>query len=259
MNSAAKGAPTTEEVLPSSLHQELKLAFGLILVSLLWGATTPFIRLAAKGGTEGSIAENEDKTRSRSRERNGSAAKGSRRTRSGKKALALSSKGGGATGSSSRTRPVPSNNSRSRTRTPAAKTNRLLASRSSSSGEQPVRTDTAHGSVEELGRAHQKIGATQKRRSSHHLTWRRLSQILLNARFYLPYLLNQVGSVCYYFLLGEFDVKIMVPAANGLALAVTGITEFVLQHRCPGWREVAGILSILLGFSLCVASTAGES
>eukprot|EP00397_Hematodinium_sp_SG-2012_P051932 GEMP01061139.1.p2 GENE.GEMP01061139.1~~GEMP01061139.1.p2 ORF type:complete len:139 (+),score=26.62 GEMP01061139.1:135-551(+) len=85
--------------------------------------------------------------------------------------------------------------------------------------------------------------------------WLHIKGILLNWRFVVPFLFNQCGSVVYYLLLGDLDLAICVPGANGVAFAVTGLTELLLfgMHRGAHMLPVLfGSLLIIAGFAICL-------
>lgn len=74
-------------------------------------------------------------------------------------------------------------------------------------------------------------------------------------RVWLPYLLNQSGSILYYKLLATSDLSLSVPVCNALALVFSSATSFLLGERVD--RPVAAIfgsLLVTLGVALCMAS-----
>lgn len=74
-------------------------------------------------------------------------------------------------------------------------------------------------------------------------------------RVWLPYLLNQSGSILYYKLLATSDLSLSVPVCNALALVFSSATSFLLGERVD--RPVAamfGSLLVTLGVAICMAS-----
>mmetsp|Transcript_21723 Transcript_21723/g.62290 ORF Transcript_21723/g.62290 Transcript_21723/m.62290 type:complete len:165 (-) Transcript_21723:1047-1541(-) len=72
---------------------------------------------------------------------------------------------------------------------------------------------------------------------------------------WLPYLLNQSGSILYYKLLATSDLSLSVPVCNALALVFSSATSFILGERVD--RPVAalfGALLVTLGVAICMAS-----
>ena len=72
---------------------------------------------------------------------------------------------------------------------------------------------------------------------------------------WLPYLLNQSGSILYYKLLATSDLSLSVPVCNALALVFSSATSFILGERVD--RPVAalfGALLVTLGVAICMVS-----
>jgi len=83
--------------------------------------------------------------------------------------------------------------------------------------------------------------------------WVHIKSIFLSWRFVVPFLLNQCGSIVYYVLLGDLDLSICVPGANGVAFAVTGLSEYLLgMHQGPLLPILLGSVLIISGFALCI-------
>nr|CEL65536.1 TPA: hypothetical protein BN1204_013785 [Neospora caninum Liverpool] len=80
-----------------------------------------------------------------------------------------------------------------------------------------------------------------------------LVRLLIQWRVLVPYLLNQCGSFCYYFLLGEYDLSITAPLANTLAFFFTFLTEAIMNKALPSAQEILGCTLILFGFAICVS------
>lgn len=96
-----------------------------------------------------------------------------------------------------------------------------------------------------------------------------VSHLFTQVGFYAPFLINQLGSVVFYLLLGTYDVSIAVPVVNGLTLAFTALTEALLRRRevssteasCVslGYADGVGIAFILTGVYLCQKAEIADS
>nr|XP_045006608.1 transmembrane protein 234 isoform X1 [Jaculus jaculus] len=117
-------------------------------------------------------------------------------------------------------------------------------------------------------------GGTQpllKRASSglqqvHERTWARqllqeMKTLFLNVEYLMPFLLNQCGSLLYYFTLASTDLTLAVPICNSLAIIFTLIVGKVLGEDIGGKRKsgcypaVAGVLLTMTGITLCITSS----
>lgn len=235
---------------PNGEDGRLRLVFGLALVALLWGGTTPFIRIAAQdvgspvmaergAALEDPVSEEEE---------------GQKRDALGRDGVA----GSAAKMNASRKKSARSSGSRARataTRTTSAR-DRMTTASAPTRTRMKHRTRRGASSGSSARSSPPRAASSTSNFFSTLLSLRHIVRILVSVRFYLPYGLNQLGSLVYYLLLGEFDVALMVPAANGLALAVTGVTELLVCHkRLPNSFELLGIACILLGVGLCVEAT----
>lgn len=82
-----------------------------------------------------------------------------------------------------------------------------------------------------------------------------LVKFFLNWRFWVPYAINQSGSLLYNYLLGTSDISLASPICNSLTFVVTGITAKLLGERQPvNWKTVSGAALIVGGVALCVAA-----
>lgn len=76
---------------------------------------------------------------------------------------------------------------------------------------------------------------------------------------WLPYLLNQSGSIIYYFLLATSDLTTAVPACNGLALVFSSLTSYFLGERLnKPIQGLIGALLVTLGVAICMISSMEE-
>lgn len=82
---------------------------------------------------------------------------------------------------------------------------------------------------------------------------------LAKIRVWLPYLVNQLGSLLYYKQLASSNLTLSVPICNAAAMVFSCITSFILGERVnqPG-RAALGVILVLLGVQICMYSS-GES
>jgi hypothetical protein len=75
-------------------------------------------------------------------------------------------------------------------------------------------------------------------------------------RVWIPYVLNQSGSVVYYFLLAHSDLTSSVPIANALALVFSIWTSYLLGERVN--RPIIAALGsglVMAGTVTCMMAT----
>ena len=81
----------------------------------------------------------------------------------------------------------------------------------------------------------------------------------LNLKVWLPYVLNQSGSLAFYVLLAKSDISTAVPICNAMALLFSFVTSWFLGepiHNLP--RTALGAGLILVGVTICVSSQEQE-
>ncbi|KAM8737546.1 transmembrane protein 234 isoform 3-T3 [Acanthopagrus schlegelii] len=93
----------------------------------------------------------------------------------------------------------------------------------------------------------------------------RVSQILaelkflfLNLKYLVPFLLNQSGSLVYYYTLSTTDLSLAVPVANSLTFLCTVLTGKALGEEFGGKQAVAGMFLTMAGITLCVISSVDD-
>ncbi|KAL2098939.1 hypothetical protein ACEWY4_005419 [Coilia grayii] len=82
--------------------------------------------------------------------------------------------------------------------------------------------------------------------------------LFLNFKYLIPFLLNQGGSVVYYFTLASTELSLAVPVVNSLTFLITLLTGRLLGEDFGGKRAVFGMLLTMLGVSLCIFSSVSE-
>mmetsp|Transcript_174 Transcript_174/g.216 ORF Transcript_174/g.216 Transcript_174/m.216 type:complete len:129 (+) Transcript_174:245-631(+) len=87
-------------------------------------------------------------------------------------------------------------------------------------------------------------------RKSHFAT---LHQLFVNPMIFLPFLINQSGSLVYYLLLSLEPISKAAPICNGLTFISTAITGYVFlkeEIKSPLLLIIGSIL-VLCGIYLC--------
>jgi len=78
---------------------------------------------------------------------------------------------------------------------------------------------------------------------------------LTTPAFIVPQLLNFSGSALFARALGQSDLSVAVPLANGVSLAANAVVDHFLGEGIPLWPGIPGILLITLGVALCAGKT----
>ena len=84
-------------------------------------------------------------------------------------------------------------------------------------------------------------------------------RVLADWRFTVPFLLNQSGSLLYYYLLGslEAELSLAVPACNSSTFVFTALSSWALGEQLGNsvrWLG-AGVVLILAGVFVCCTAT----
>ena len=81
-------------------------------------------------------------------------------------------------------------------------------------------------------------------------------QVFRNMQLYVPFLLNQAGSVVFYFLLANSNISMAVPICNAFALVFSFLTSaFVTGEPIEKPIQIiVGASLILVGVTICVSS-----
>lgn len=76
---------------------------------------------------------------------------------------------------------------------------------------------------------------------------------LANIKIWLPYAINQAGSLLYYKLLVSSRLTISVPICNATAMVFSCITSMLLGERVDRpLRAGIGVVCIMLGSAICM-------
>ncbi|XP_016325398.1 transmembrane protein 234-like isoform X2 [Sinocyclocheilus anshuiensis] len=82
--------------------------------------------------------------------------------------------------------------------------------------------------------------------------------LFLNIKYLVPFLLNQSGSLVFYFTLASTDLSLAVPMVNSLTFLFTLLMGKLLGEEFGGKRAVLGMLLIMSGVTVCVLSSVSE-
>lgn len=83
---------------------------------------------------------------------------------------------------------------------------------------------------------------------------REMISLLSNLGIIIPYLCNQLGSVCYYYLLSKSELSLVQPLANTFSFIFTYLTEIVLFKKKVSLKSSIGLLLVGVGTFLCLHS-----
>lgn len=90
-------------------------------------------------------------------------------------------------------------------------------------------------------------------------TGSRLKNVLLEIQlvgsrlgYWIPFLLNQLGSVLYVYTLQSASISASVPIANSLSFAFTAVVGFLLGEKIPGKNVIIGTALVTLGTSMII-------
>jgi len=71
--------------------------------------------------------------------------------------------------------------------------------------------------------------------------------------YLVPFLINQCGSLLFYFTLKYSEISLAVPIANGISFVSTSIVGTLIGEEEPTFRTMAGILFLLFGIICLIA------
>ena len=83
-------------------------------------------------------------------------------------------------------------------------------------------------------------------------SWTQQLRKFRHVRVWLPYAVNQSGSVLFYLALSQTEMSLAVPVANALALVFSVITTFVIgEPLYQPWKTILGSALVVGGVALC--------
>ena len=81
----------------------------------------------------------------------------------------------------------------------------------------------------------------------------------LSVGVWLPYLLNQAGSLLFYYTLARSDLSLAVPICNALGLVFSIVTSYLIGERIEQpLATLVGSGLIMAGVTLCLVSRADD-
>ena len=76
----------------------------------------------------------------------------------------------------------------------------------------------------------------------------------LSLRALIPFLINQSGSLLFYYAIGNSDISIAVPVCNSIAFLFTAVVSSMIgEESIPLPRAILGIAFVVLGTYLCIS------
>lgn len=74
--------------------------------------------------------------------------------------------------------------------------------------------------------------------------------LVLNWRYTVPFLINQAGSLLYFWTLSTANLSVAVPLTNSLTLVIATLVGKVLGEKTGGPSLYIGIILILTGVTI---------
>ena len=76
---------------------------------------------------------------------------------------------------------------------------------------------------------------------------------------FLPFAINQSGSLLYYYTLSQSSLSLAVPICNGLALVFSLVTSAMLGESLDRpFRTILGATLVVFGVGLCLVASEKE-
>lgn len=75
--------------------------------------------------------------------------------------------------------------------------------------------------------------------------------LLKNINILFLFLINQLGSALYYYLLTKSDISLIMPLANTFAFFFTYVTEIIVFKKEVTLRSTLGLILVSTGAFLC--------
>ncbi|GAX15141.1 hypothetical protein FisN_12Lu367 [Fistulifera solaris] len=77
----------------------------------------------------------------------------------------------------------------------------------------------------------------------------------LHVRVWLPYAVNQSGSLLFYYTLGHSDLSLAVPICNGLALVFSILTSYWIgEPMTDSLSVIVGSACVVAGVTVCLTA-----
>lgn len=126
-----------------------------------------------------------------------------------------------------------------------------VAGEDSSTNDNTTEAESPSGEEEEEGGGR---GEKTKKVEKKNIIKTALKDILFllsRWRYVVPFLVNQLGSVVFFWRLSGSDMSLVSPVANGLAFFFTAVTEMIFFNGKVTARAVLGSTLVVLGVTLC--------
>lgn len=84
--------------------------------------------------------------------------------------------------------------------------------------------------------------------------FRTIRMFFSNPALFVPFLVNQTGSLCFYFLMATQPITVASPICNSLAFVFTALTGYgYFKEEVQSWSAlIAGTSLVLLGSYICL-------
>uniref|UniRef100_A0A7I5E5D4 Transmembrane protein 234 homolog n=1 Tax=Haemonchus contortus TaxID=6289 RepID=A0A7I5E5D4_HAECO len=86
-----------------------------------------------------------------------------------------------------------------------------------------------------------------------------LTNLFLNWRFSLPFIVNQTASILFVMLVSRFPVSIVVPCVNALQFVFTAVIGHLIGERTISRRSYVGTIMVLVGVLIMMISDTLQS
>lgn len=113
------------------------------------------------------------------------------------------------------------------------------------------------GKVDAGGRGPKEKEAGETKKENNNIVKTALRDVLLllsRWRYVVPFLVNQLGSVVFFWRLSGSDMSLVSPVANGLAFFFTALTDMLFFNGKVTKRAMLGSVLVVAGVSLCTLS-----
>lgn len=91
-----------------------------------------------------------------------------------------------------------------------------------------------------------------KGKNNIHQLLMKIKFIVVQWRCFLPFAINQLGSICYFYAVKNTDISLAVPVVNSLTLIFSSLSGKLLNLEEYSLSTYCGMLLIVIGVSLCM-------
>ncbi|SPJ09296.1 conserved protein, unknown function [Plasmodium sp. DRC-Itaito] len=100
--------------------------------------------------------------------------------------------------------------------------------------------------------AFMKKGYTTYKGYNENINKESIFSIFTNYYIIVPYILNQIGSLFYYYLLSKCDISLVMPLCNTGSFFFTYITELIIFKKSLTLNSLMGFILTSLGIFICL-------